>query len=109
MALPRTRWCALVDRLPRLVGLMLALVLSDVRANEAVWQWSVPFGEGRAFLWIPEDCWQVRAVVVSQHNMIEQGILEHATMRRALAELGIAEVFIAPPFDRPFAFDRDAG
>lgn len=78
-------------------------------ANEAVWQWSVPMGEGRAFLWVPEDCRQVRAVVVAQHNMIEQGILEHATMRRTLAALGIAEVFIAPPFDRPFAFDRGAG
>lgn len=79
------------------------------QAEEAVWQWSVPVGEGRAFLWIPEDCPQVRAVVVAQHNMIEQGILEHATMRRTLAALGIAEVFIAPPLDRPFQFDRGAG
>lgn len=51
----------------------------------------------------------MRAVVVGQHNMIEQGVLEHAAMRRTLAELGIAEVFIAPPFDRPFAFDQGAG
>jgi hypothetical protein len=76
---------------------------------EAVWQWSVPMGEGRAFLWIPEDCARVRAVVVAQHNMIEQGILEHPQMRRALAALGIAEVFIAPPFDRPFDFNHGAG
>ncbi|MFT3868459.1 MAG: hypothetical protein QM715_08175 [Nibricoccus sp.] len=41
--------------------------------------------------------------------MIEQGILEHATMRRTLENLGIAEVFIAPPFDRVFRFDHDAG
>jgi hypothetical protein len=79
------------------------------RAAEAVWQWSVPFGEGRAFLWIPENCHNLRAVVVAQHNMIEQGILEHAAMRRTLAALGMAEVFIAPPFDRVFRFDRDAG
>ena len=65
----------------------------------ADWQWSVPAGNGRAFLWIPSACQQVRAVVVGQNNMIEPGILEHATMRRELAKLGIAEIFIAPPFD----------
>lgn len=80
-----------------------------MHASDAVWQWSVPMGEGRAFLWIPEDCPRVRAVVLAQNNMIEQGILEHATMRRTLAELGIAEVFVAPPFDRPFKFDQGAG
>lgn len=109
MASTPIRWYASVAWILRVGGLALALTLSDVRANETVWQWSVPMGEGRAFLWIPEDCRQVRAVVIGQHNMIEQGILEHATMRRTLAALGIAEVFIAPPFDRPFAFDRGAG
>ncbi len=94
-------WAALV------LGL---LVGGDIgRANEAVWQWAVPFGGGRAFLWLPQDCVQVRGVVVAQHNMIEQGILEHAAMRRTLGELGFAAVFIAPPFDRPFQFDRGAG
>jgi hypothetical protein len=76
---------------------------------EAVWQWSVPMAAGRSFLWVPEDCRRVRAVVIAQHNMIEQGILEHPNMRRALAGLGIAEVFIAPPFDRPFDFNHGAG
>lgn len=94
-----------------LLALVICRFLSAVpgRAGEPVWQWSVPMGEGRAFLWIPVDCQQVRAVVVGQHNMIEQGILEHAVLRRTLAALGIAEVFITPPFDRPFAFDRGAG
>ena len=75
----------------------------------SVWQWSVPMGNGRAFLWIPEDCKQVRAVVVAQHNMIEQGILEHPDFRRTLGDLGIAEVWIAPPFDNVFHFDQGAG
>jgi len=88
---------------------VLSLELLLPSAHCAVWQWSVPMGEGRAFLWIPEDCREVQAVVVGQHNMIEEGILEHATMRRTLAALGIAEVFIAPPFDRVFQFDRGAG
>lgn len=65
----------------------------------AVWQWSVPVDGGRAFLWIPPDCRQVRAAVVGQDNMIEQGILEHPILRRQLAKLGIAEIFIAPPLE----------
>ncbi len=96
--------------IPRIIVLLVGVFIGVPRVTaEAVWQWSVPLGEGRAFLWIPEDCRQVRAVVVAQHNMIEQGILEHAAMRRTLGALGIAEVFIAPPFDRVFQFDRGAG
>jgi hypothetical protein len=77
----------------------VALFLLAARAGAAVWQWSTPVDAGRAFLWIPPDCQQVRAVVVGQNNMIEQGILEHPILRRELAKLGIAEIFIAPPFE----------
>jgi hypothetical protein len=78
-------------------------------ARCADYQWSAPMGSGRAFLWIPPDCKQVRAVVVGQHNMIEQGILEHPILRKELTELGFAEVWIAPPFDGVFHFDQGAG
>ena len=82
--------------------MLVATVLAGlvpIHAHAADWQWSVPLGDGRAFLWIPPDCRQVRAVVVGQNNMIEQGILEHPIMRQELAKLGIAEIFIAPPFE----------
>lgn len=94
-----------------LASLCLALVSSPraKASSDAVWQWSSPLGNGRAFLWIPEDCSRVRAVVVAQDNMIERGILEHAGMRRTLASLGIAEVFVTPPFDPVFRFDQGAG
>ena len=82
--------------LPVLFGLLLAALNASA---DAVWQWSVPLGNGRAFLWLPEDCQQVRAVVAGQNNMIEQGILEHPQFRREMTRLGIAEIFIAPPFD----------
>ncbi|PTX95807.1 hypothetical protein DB354_10385 [Opitutus sp. ER46] len=47
--------------------------------------------------------------MVAQDNLLEEGILEHATMRRTLAALGIAEVFVAPPRDVPFDFHQGAG
>ncbi|MBI5769492.1 MAG: hypothetical protein HZA93_17080 [Verrucomicrobia bacterium] len=90
----------------RFFTLGLAAVVS---LSAAEWQWSVPMGAGRAFLWIPPDCTHVRAVVIGQNNLLEEGILEHIALRRTLASLGIAEVFIAPVFDPVFQFDRGAG
>ena len=77
----------------------------------AVWQWSVEIpgpaspetdGLPRAFLWIPESCRRVRAVVVGQHNLEEEPILEHPAFRAALAELDFAAVWITPPLDLAF-------
>ena len=41
--------------------------------------------------------------------MIELGILQHATWRRALTELGVAAVFVVPSIDAVFRFDQGAG
>ncbi len=84
----------------------------------AVWQWSAvvpgpPSPETddlpRAFLWIPETCARVRAVVLAQHNMEEEPILEHALFRDALRDLGFAAIWVTPPFDLAFRFDQGAG
>lgn len=87
----------------------LAVVSAVQPASCAVWQWSVPMGKGRAFLWIPPHCKQVRAVVVGQDNMIEEGILEHRDFRWTLARESMGEVFVAPPFAIVFRFDQGAG
>jgi hypothetical protein len=90
-----------------LAGLMVFFAVQT--SNCAEWQWSVPMGKGRAFLWIPPHCKQLRAVVVGQNNLIEQGILEHPAFRKTLADENMGEVFIAPQFDFVFQFDKDAG
>jgi len=101
-----------------IVVLVLLLLPSRLRAAPAEWQWSVPVesatssetgGHPRAFLWIPPDCQFVRGVVVGQHNMEEEPILEHPKLRAALTELGLAAVWITPPLDLWFRFDRGAG
>src|ERR1700722_8580085 len=69
-----------------------------------VWQWSVPDGNARAYLWIPPNCQRVRAVVFANHNMIEQGILEHPILRETLTRLGFAEAWETPYFDATFDF-----
>jgi hypothetical protein len=87
-------------------------------AHAQVWQWSVKVdsvvsGETkdhpRAFLWIPENCKQVRAVVFAQHNMIEEGILEHPAFRKTMTELGFAEIWVTPGLDITFDFTKNAG
>ena len=67
---------------------LLVPLLATARAT--VWQWSVADGDARAYLWIPDDCSRVRGLVVANHNMVEQGILEHPRMRETLTRLGFA-------------------
>jgi hypothetical protein len=92
------------------------LVTSFVQAS--VWQWSaevksVVSGETnahpRAFLWIPSNCKQVRGVIFGQHNMLEEGILEHPTFRKTMTELGFAEVWVTPGINMVFDFNNGAG
>ncbi|MCU7549447.1 hypothetical protein OCK74_09995 [Chitinophagaceae bacterium LB-8] len=96
--------------------IIFILQMHLVRAAE--WQWSVEVksvvssetnGHPRAFLWIPPDCKQVRGVVVGQHNMTEEGILEHPHFRKAMTELGFAEVWVSPGINVVFDFNREAG
>jgi len=96
------------SRCIKLAALLFAM-LWNCKSLAAEWQWSVPDGDARAFLWIPPECKQVRAVVVANHNMIEQGILEHPAMRKTLAGLGIAEVWVVHYLDIPFDFNKGAG
>ncbi len=83
----------------------------SVSTAPAVWQWSVEIPDSvsaetgappRAFLWIAPTCHRVRALVVGQHNMEEEPILEHPVFRAALAELDFAAVWISPPLDLAF-------
>ena len=102
-------------RYMKIILLFLAMAGS---AAAAVWQWSTPVesvtseevnGHPRAFLWIPENCRQVRGVVLGQHNMLEEGVLEHPAFRKALADIGFAEVWVTPAFNPVFRFDQGAG
>ena len=89
-----------------------------VAAMAADWQWSSEVAgvissehnkPPRAFLWVPPQCAQVRGVVVGQHNMEEEDILEHPAFRRVMGEIGFAEVWISPGIDRTFDYTKGAG
>ncbi|MGB8356524.1 MAG: hypothetical protein WCD79_21675 [Chthoniobacteraceae bacterium] len=96
-----------------LIGMLWTRI---VMASE--WQWSAPIesvtssetkDHPRAFLWIPPNCKQVRGVVIGQHNMEEEPILEHPGFRAMLSQLDFAEIWVTPGFDLFFRFDQGAG
>jgi hypothetical protein len=95
------------------IGVLLCTAFT---ARAAVWQWSVLVrnakenpGQSRAYLWIPPNCKQVKAVVFAQNNMEEQSILENAGFREQMGKLGIAEVWVSPAYDLKFVFTEGAG
>jgi hypothetical protein len=100
---------SLIACLPRTLLLYAILCAGTSMLRAAEWQWSIQDGETRVYLWIPPDCQRVRGVVFANHNMIEQGILEHPTMRETLGKLGFAEAWAVPYFDATFDFNKGAG
>jgi hypothetical protein len=98
---------------------LLVMLLSWLPVRAAEYQWSVTMERTipdakkpeapRAFLWIPPTCHYVRAVVLAQHNMLEEGILDDAYFRQTMSDLGLALVWISPSFDHVFHFEKGAG
>lgn len=89
-------------------------MLTCISLPAQVWQWSVPVAnarhaDARAFLWVPEDCKQVKAVVVTQNNMEELSIVENDHFRQQMGRLSFAIIWVSPAFDLFFRFHEGAG
>ncbi len=107
--------------LPRTLATALfvcATLAAPQRSAAAVYQWSTQV-EGpvspetgdrpRAFLWVPPSCRHIDAVVVGQHNLLEEPLLEAPRFRQAMARLCMAEVWVSPAFAQMFDFNAGAG
>ena len=90
--------------------LLLLLFFFGSSVHAQIWQWSVAVdsvvsGETKnhpqAYLWIPENCKQVKGLVFAQHNMVEEGMLEHPIFRKTMTGLGFAEVWVTPGINMP--------
>jgi len=53
-----------------------------------------------AYLWIPEGCQQVKAVVFAQQNMTEEMLFKNPQFRDKLREMDIALLWVAPWFSQ---------
>jgi len=97
----------------RYIPLLLFVIVCHTGMAQ-VWQWSVPVQNARnagarAFLWIPENCKKIKAVIIAQNNMEEQSILENDVFRKEMGKLGFAEIWVSPFFDHLFRFNEGAG
>ncbi len=91
---------------------ILSMFLAPGRAAE--WQWSVPVrnivasetGKNpQVFLWIPDDCRRVKAVMMGMHNMCEETLFENECFRRKMREEGVALIWITPGWDQEWKAD----
>lgn len=88
--------------------LFLLILLNFASMQAGVYQWSVKLDgyvsneteyNPDAFLWIPDSCRQVKAIVVSQQNMCEETLFDHPRFRETMSELDFAIIWIAPGID----------
>ena len=103
---------------PILIAGLLVTATSAARAAEATFQWSVSVdgpvspetnARPQAYFWAPPRCRTLRAVVLGQHNLLEEPLFAAPPFRRALSRACIGEVWVTPMFDMVFDFTRGAG
>lgn len=96
---------------------LVAITCMHSSLQSQVWQWSVKVDSvispetsdhPQAFLWVPEKCRRVRGVIFTQHNMVEEGMLEHPHFRKTMEDLNFAEVWVTPGLSVTFDFTKDA-
>jgi len=97
---------------------LVVLPRGSYARDAARWQYAVPVdtvvsGETHdhpiAYLWIPPKCTQIRAVVVAQHNLLEESVLLNPRFRSVMERCNIAEVWVVPNIDYVFNFHKGAG
>ena len=96
---------------------IMMLVLQVVLSNSAsavgvggsgMYQWSVEVRgyisneTGKApvaYLWVPDGCKHVKAVILSQQNMTEEAIYKNPKFQAQMKKMGVAMVWVAPSFN----------
>lgn len=73
-------------------------MLAALVGPAAEWQFAVETGQrdGRAFLWIPPACEQVRGVIIGQQVILEACVFEDPQIRAAAARENLALVLVVP-------------
>ncbi len=101
----------------RMAILLLAFLLQELMATvvhavgvggSGMYKWSVELRRyisnetGKApvaYLWVPDGCKNVRAVILSQQNMTEEAIYKNPNFQAQMKKLGVAMVWVAPAFN----------
>ena len=95
-----------------LQGLMATVAHAIGVGGSGMYQWSVELRRyvsnetGKApvaYLWVPENCQRVKAVILSQQNMTEEAIYKNPNFQTQMKRLGVAMVWVAPAFNNNWA------
>lgn len=92
-----------------LTAMLLLTVILAAKAvgKSGIYQYSVQLRgyispetgkEPTAYLWVPDGCHRVKAVMFAQQNMTEETIYKMASFRKRMSELGVALLWVAPAF-----------
>lgn len=75
--------------------------------GSGMYQWSVELtgyvssetGKApNAYLWVPDGCKEVKAVILAQQNMTEEAIFKMPSFQKRMAKLNVALLWVAPAF-----------
>ena len=89
-------------------GLFASVIHAVGVGGSGMFQWSVELRRfisnetGKApvaYLWVPEGCKNVKAVILSQQNMTEEAIYKNPRFQAKMKKLGVAMVWVAPAFN----------
>ena len=91
-----------------LQGMMVTAAHAVGVGGSGMYQWSVELRgyvsneTGKApvaYLWVPDGCKDVKAVILSQQNMTEEAIYKNPNFQAQMKKLGVAMVWVAPAFN----------
>ncbi len=89
-------------------GMMVTAAHAVGVGGSGMYQWSVELRgyvsneTGKApvaYLWVPDGCKDVKAVILSQQNMTEEAIYKNQNFQAQMKKLGVAMVWVAPAFN----------
>lgn len=98
----------IINRLS-LITILLVAYLTPIRAVGAsgMYQWSIELtgyisletGKApNAYLWLPENCKRVKAVIVAQQNMTEEALFRMESFRKQMETMDVGIIWVAPAF-----------
>jgi alpha-glucosidase len=80
------------------------------KGGDAVYQYSVPVGARRAYLWVAPQCRRVRGLIIAAENALELNWMEDPIIRKTAEELGLGMIWLADgkPTNITFEMKPDA-
>ena len=100
--------CVMVGVALTLQGLFASVAHAVGVGGSGMYKWSVELRRyvspetGKApvaYLWVPDGCDRVKAVVLAQQNMTEEAIYKNPLFQAKMKKLGVGLIWVAPAFD----------